>query len=253
MAKAKDLKTLWKDVLRGLRSNESDIPFALLYSVDDNDPSDNDTTSTSLESSTAMRCCTLEEVLGGVPEDHAEIAPAMKSCTLEGTVGGVPEGHAATPQVINLENSDEVWVRSFREAARKREAVVLSIENGSLPRTLIDGITGDPPKTVAVLPVHLTQGESVLAFLVLGISNQRPYDEDCQVFVRLLNRQLVTALASVVLIANEIQTAKSAADQALLDSAKLEEQLALQAQEAAKSEARFQRLAVSESMDYVSV
>ena len=226
MAKAKDLKAIWKEVLRGLRSNEQDIPFALLYSVID--PIDNDTNPASSESSVS------------------------RYCSLEGVLGGVPEGHAATPQLIELHkgdshNGDEIWTRSFWEAASKRDIVILSADDGSLPTRLLDGIQwrgcGDPSMKVVVLPIRPTQAESVLAFLVLGLNSQRPYDDDYQVFLRLLNRQLATSVASVVLIEDEIRRAKLAADQALLDSIKLEEQLALQAQEAAKSQARFQRLA----------
>lgn len=70
---------------------------------------------------------------------------------------------------------------------------------------------GDPCYQAIVLPVRLTDEDRVLAVLVLGIAPRRIYDNEYQAFVRTLNRQLATLLASITLYESEVRRSRDAA------------------------------------------
>lgn len=121
--------------------------------------------------------------------------------------------------------------------------------DGTLPESLIDGLEwrgfGEPCKLAVVCPIRPTTAENVLGFLVIGISMhfpliclypddmvginpRRPYDVDYEAFIRLLNTQLATSLASVTLFEDEIRRGNTAAEAAALERSRLSEELAVQ-------------------------
>ncbi len=75
-----------------------------------------------------------------------------------------------------------------------------------------------------------------------GINPRRPYDDDYQSFIRLLNRQLATSLASVTLLEEEIRRGQSTEVQ----RSRLSEELAFQ-------RSRLQRLAEASPVGMLSV
>ncbi|KAF2476109.1 uncharacterized protein BDR25DRAFT_253774 [Lindgomyces ingoldianus] len=218
---ARDVKGFWEQVLGALTENEFDTPFALLYSVSD----DTDSDSSSLHSSSLL---------------------GTKQCYLEGTLG-VPRHHQVAPEQIDLKEGKEGFGPVFREVMKTDKPMVLSIGTGDLPLSMMEGLQwrgfGDPCRDVVVCPVHPTTGESMLGFLVMGINPRRPYDDDYNLFVQLLSRQLATSLASVVLFEEEIRRGQKAAKLAAEDRLNLSEQLAARTQEARDSETRFTRMA----------
>jgi PAS domain S-box-containing protein len=220
-ATARDVKGFWEQVLSALTDNEFDTPFVLLYSVSD----DNDSDSSSLHSSSLL---------------------GSKQCYLEGSLG-VPAGHAAAPEQIDLKEGTEGFGPVLREVTKTDKPVVLSIGSGDLPVEMLDGLDwrgfGDACRDVVICPIHPTTGESILGFLVMGINPRRPYDDDYNLFVQLLSRQLATSLASVVLFEEEIRRGQRAAKLAAEDRFHLSEQLAARTQEARDSETRFTRMA----------
>ncbi|GKT91604.1 histidine kinase HHK13p [Colletotrichum tofieldiae] len=126
--------------------------------------------------------------------------------------------------------------------------IVLSADAGNLPTKLLEGLEwrgfGDPSKTIVILPVHpTTAGESVVGFIILGTNPRRPYDDDYQLFIHLLSRQLATSMASVVLFEEEIRRGQRAARLAALDRQELQMELYLRTQEAVESEYKFTRMA----------
>lgn len=220
-ATARDVKGFWGQVLIALTENDYDTPFALLYSVSD----DNDSDSSSLYSNSLL---------------------GTKTCYLEGKLG-VPTRHQVAPEQIDLKEGNEGFGPVFREVMKTDKPVVLSIGSGDLPLEMMEGLAwrgfGDPCRDVVVCPIHPTTGESILGFLVLGINPRRPYDDDYNLFIQLLSRQLATSLASVVLFEEEIRRGQKAAKLAAEDRFHLSEQLAARTQEAIDSETRFTRMA----------
>ncbi|KAJ9144314.1 Hybrid signal transduction histidine kinase K [Coniochaeta hoffmannii] len=206
-SQAKTVKQFWGLVLEGLRENYRDVPFALLYSVGDSD--DPDHSSISSGSTISLKCC------------H-----------FEGSIG-VPDGHIAAPKQLDLKRSREGFVPSFREAMRTREPTLLHTRDGTLPEQLLEGINwrgfGDPCREAIIFPVRPTNGDAVLAFLVLGVNPRRPYDDEYKSFISVLNRQLATSLASVILYEDEVRRSRDAAEAAALEKEQLTQQLDLQA------------------------
>jgi len=206
-SQAKAVKQFWKLVLEGLEDNERDVPFALLYSVGDGDDGDH----SSMSSGSTI---------------------SLKTCHLEGSIG-VPDGHIAAPLNLDLKRSREGFVPSFREAMRTREPTLLHTRDGTLPEALLEDINwrgfGDPCREAIIFPVRPTNGETVLAFLVLGVNPRRPYDGEYMSFTSMLNRQLATSLASVILFEEETRRNRDAVEAAALEKQQLTQQLDLQA------------------------
>jgi PAS domain S-box-containing protein len=203
---ARTTKSFYRGVLDGLEDNHFDVPFALLYSVVD---SDGDEESTHSSGS----------------------AISLKSCIFEGSIA-IPEGHPAAPQKLDLKRSPDGFVPSFREAMRTREPTKLQVRDGSLPESLLEGIEwrghGKPCQEAIIFPIRPTNGESVLGFLLLGINPMRAYDDEYKAYTTMLNRQLATSLASVMLFEDELIRSKSAAEAAVAQQEQLTQQLAIQ-------------------------
>ena len=190
-----------------LQDNHWDIPFALLYSVTDAD--DADTASHSSDSTISL-----------------------KSCVLEGSIG-VPEGHPASPPRLDLKRSKEGFIPAFREAMRTREPTTLQVRDGTFPEYLLEGIqwrgVGDPCKEAIIIPVRPTNGENIFAFLLIGINPRRSYDDEYRAFAAMLNRQLATSLASLLLFEDEVRRSKNAAELAELEREQISKEMELQA------------------------
>jgi PAS domain-containing protein len=67
-----------------------------------------------------------------------------------------------------------------------------------------------------------------MGFLVVGVNPRRQFDDDYQSFVKLIDRQLATSLASVSLLENEIRRGLTAAEAAAIERSRLSEELAVQ-------------------------
>lgn len=222
-AAATDLKSFWSQVLAALDTNQEDTPFILIYSLSDQIESE-----------------------GSSIDSNSNSTLNNKQCTYEGGLG-VPAGHSAVPQHIDLKNDTGFFAQVFREAMKSNQPMVLRTENGTLDENVLHGMdwrgSGDACRVAVVCPVRLATGDATLGLLVLGINPHRPYDDDYSLFVQLLNRQLATSMASVVLFEEEIARGRRAARLAALDRIQLSEQLAARTQEAVDHETRFTRMA----------
>jgi PAS domain S-box-containing protein len=220
-AAAREVSKFWPLLLKGLRYNELDAPLVLIYSVAEDANSD----------------ASLVQSGGMVTE---------KTLVLEGSLGVLP-GHRLAPEEIDLSTSMEGFAPVFRDAVKADKPLILSEENGTLDKELLEGIQwrgyGDPSPTVVICPIHPTTGESTLGFLVMGTNPRRSFDEDYNLFVQLLARQLATSVASVVLFEEEIRKGRRAARLAAQDRIELSNQLAARTQEAVESETKFTRMA----------
>ncbi|KAK7743514.1 hypothetical protein SLS53_004048 [Cytospora paraplurivora] len=219
---ARNVKSFWKEVINGLEFNEWDIPFALIYSVTDDSESE-------------------------VSSMHSGSVFNPPRVSLEGMLGVTGEHPCAAP-TLDLRDSEEGFAPYMRQAmVQPMVPVVLSKDDGSLPQSLIEGVQwrgfGDPSRTIVVIPVHPTTGESVVGFVVLGVNPRRPYNTDYQLFISLLTRQLATSMASVVLFEEEIHRGQKAAQLALVERERLSKQLRQRTKEAEQSEYKFSRMA----------
>lgn len=222
-AAARDVRGFWPKVKEGLEFNDVDIPFALIYSVKDDNESE-------------------------ISSMHSGSATHPPQLQLEGALG-VEEGHPSAVMSLDLRTSDQGFAPYMRQSLTMHGApIVLTAADGTLPGGLLEGMDwrgyGEASRTVIVLPVHpTTGGESVVGFIVMGTNPRRPYDDDYKLFIHLLSRQLATSLASVVLFEEEIKRGQRAAKLAALDREELRTELILRTQEAVESEYKFTRMA----------
>jgi hypothetical protein len=197
----------WIRVLDGLNHNDYDVPFALLYTVTESEDAGNTTS-------------------------HPDATPtSIKSCVFEGSIG-VPRGHAVAPEKINFRDSECVLTPAFRKATQTPEPGMLSLQNGTLPQQLLDVIEWrgykDPCREAMVLPLRPTNADNICALLLLGINPRRAYDHEYRSFMAMLNRQIATSLASVLLFEDEVQRSKEVAEMATLQREQMSQQLQLQ-------------------------
>jgi PAS domain S-box-containing protein len=218
---AREVSKFWPLLLKGLGYNEVDAPLVLIYSVADDANSD----------------ASIGQSGGPVTE---------KTLLLEGWLG-IPPGHRLAPEEIDLSKSMEGFAPVFRDAVKADKPLILSEDDGTFDRELLEGIHwrgyGDPSPTIVICPIHPTTGESTLGFLVMGTNPRRPFDDDYNLFVQLLARQVATSVASVVLFEEEIRKGRRAARLAAQDRIELSNQLAARTQEAVESETKFTRMA----------
>lgn len=223
-ATAETFREFWTLALKGLGFNENDVPFCLVYSVGED--LDSDTSSLHSGSTAFSPILTLEGTLG-VPDDHPVAAPSIDTRTQTGFAPYMRQSVAAGGQPI-----------------------LLSKEDNTLPLSLVEGVNwrgfGDPCRHLVVFPVNpIATYDSPYprGFIVLGVNPRRPYDDDYQLFVQLLSRQLATSLASVVLFEEQAKRIAKAARLAAMDREHLSLQLQLRTQEAVESEYKFSQLA----------
>lgn len=222
-ALARDVQSFWSQVQQGLEFNEDDIPFALVYSV-------------------------YEETESDMSSMHSGSLSNPPQLALEASLG-VPVDHPCLTSPIDLRSSQEGFAPYMRDSmAQAGVPIILSKEDGTLAEDLMNGLHFRGATTschsIVVFPIHpTTGGESVLGFLVMGLNPHRPYDDDYQLFIHLLSRQLATSMASVVLFEEEIRRGQRAARLAALDRQELAKQLHLRTQEVEESELKFTRMA----------
>jgi PAS domain S-box-containing protein len=229
-ASARKVSEFWGLLLEGLEYNEFDAPLVVVYSLQDEN-SDSELTS-----------------VNGLDTISTTSSQASRRlCHFEGALG-LYAGHPAAPALVDLKTGNEGFAPYFRQAMNTHKPVVLREEDGTLDACLLEDVEWhrgfrDPSRVVVVSPIHPTTGDSTLGFLIMGTNPRRPYDEDYDLFVQLLGRQLATSMASVVLFEEEIRKGEKAAMMAAQDRIELSNQLAQRTQEAIESENKFTRMA----------
>lgn len=218
---ARGVTSYWAKVIEALGAVEPqyDVPLAILYSVQD-DP----------------QSLTGTHVLYDFP----------KICHFEGALG-VPDNHPIAPPTISLRSDVDGLAPIFREALQNQYPLVLQMQDGSLPESLIQGLQwrgfGDTCRSAIVCPIRPTREENVMGLLLLGLNPRRPYDNDYRQFISLLNQKLTTTLASTVLLEEEARRGRNAAQEAAYQQARLEAKLADRTREATESLKMFEAVA----------
>jgi hypothetical protein len=96
-------------------ANDKDVPFALLYSVHEDDQF-NDVASIS---TTSME--------------------PPKLCRLQGAIG-VPSQHPIAPSEIDLNEITSTFVPQFKTVAKSRKPLLMSIDSEDFPPALLEGV-----------------------------------------------------------------------------------------------------------------
>lgn len=215
---AKGIEELWSLILTSLEPNSHDVTYALLYSVDED----------------------------GVRVDEEPDTSKRKSCFLEGTIG-IPKSHPAAIPSFVLTEGDEGFSVPFRRSWTSSQPALLRADDGSLTDPIsdlcVEGRGFNQPSTTAiVLPIPPLSGTSIRGFLIMGLNPRRNYDEDYQVFIRLLNDRLVKAVASIFL-PEEQRRSRQIIEETNSRHDKFSRELERRRQEAESAEATFTALA----------
>jgi PAS domain-containing protein len=200
--------------------NGKDIPFALLYSTEDN------------SSDTAS--------------NTTRFSGDNQQCTLRGSVG-LPKDSPAGPVHLNF-SRDYGFTPYFRQAVTAREPVIVTFEDGSAAAELVRGIQwkgfGDPCKAAAICPLNPTSSEdNILGFLVIGLNPRRPYNDDYHEFILVASRLLSTSLTSILLHEEDIGRRERTIANAEAMKMELRQQLLATQKEVERSALKFKRFA----------
>ncbi|KAM3069164.1 hypothetical protein ACMFMG_010684 [Clarireedia jacksonii] len=216
LAISRNRQGFWNHLLRGLEPEDSDITYALLYSAGRDDQA---ALSTSVEYSN---------------QPYEWI--------LEGSLR-VPNFDVNVPKNIRSGPEMDAFLSDFGELLNSESPTIISRNDGTIPYPLATAI-GDElsSATAAFLPIRSTCTK-IAGFLIIGLASQRRYDDDYLLFIQLLSRHLNSSMAAAVLVEDEVQRGRIAAEQAVRDRDRLSEALEIQAREAETIDLRFRRMA----------
>jgi len=218
-----DTASYWPALFGGLDHAEFDLPITIAYSLED-------VSAIASKSSTSVNDC------------------SAKSFVVRGSHGVSEEWLAEHKEIFTTE--DDVGLGAlFRRAADSYEPLVLQRSDGTLPRNIFTEPSERGDKDVCerlvIYRIRPTNFETVLGFLVLGLSSRQLYDSHYQTFVQILCRQVDNSLAAVLSLEQEVLRGRNAANQARIDQQKLADQIVISTREAQKSNERFKRFADS--------
>lgn len=182
-AEASSIENYWTRVVGSLALHERDFPFALVYAIE-NESGEGSPLST--------------------PSGHTP-----RRCGYKGGVG-VDKGHAIVQDRFDLLQATDGLAPYFRAAAISRKMSILDCSKDSnFPLELLNGIQwrghGEPCTTLLICPIIPTTSENVQGFVLLGLNQRWPCDDDAVQFAKVLSRLFATSLASVVLFEEEIR------------------------------------------------
>jgi PAS domain S-box-containing protein len=202
---ARDMSDFWRLLLEALDTSEA-LPFAMLYT-------------TSYLS-------------------HAESAPATpnpaRGFQLQGQLG-IPDDHITCINELHLSLDAEGYGSAMNKANESGEPVFLSVEEGSLPAEFVEGIdlrsVQTPANTVVVWPICPAGLGEPVAFIIMGLNPHLGLDDEMKGFLEIMQRQIATSAAAILLFEDEVRHRQDVATQ-----------LELRTRELLKSELKFQRI-----------
>ncbi|KAH4000151.1 hypothetical protein HBI81_052540 [Parastagonospora nodorum] len=218
--RARNTSSYWDLATKVLSRNDKDIPFALLYSSED-DSSDTASSTTRFSGND-------------------------QRCTLRGSFG-VPKDSPAGPVQIDF-SQDHGFTPYFRQAVAARKPIVVSFDDGSVAADLVRGIDwqgfGDPCRAAVICPLNPTSSkDNILGFMVIGLNPRRPYDKDYHHFILVASRLLSTCLTSILLHEEDINRRERTIANAEAMRLELRQQLSETQKEVERSVLKFQRFA----------
>ncbi|KAK0277492.1 hypothetical protein LTR91_021262 [Friedmanniomyces endolithicus] len=214
---ATSLKQLWPAFLIGLEPAVVDAPYAVIYSIQDDD--------------SATHANTFE-----------------KNCILEGTVG-IDADDGALPERFGLGMQLEACsgiIKACLRVWQSLEPIALHSADGSLPISLRRASLGrgfdDELRMAIVTPImSAVADQEMLGILVIGLSPRSPYDEEYKLWTHIVS-DLVRKTATLIILPEEQRRAQRIANE-LNDS--LVHQLRITTLQAEQSEGKFRRMAES--------
>lgn len=169
---ATSLKDLWRRLLAALSGHESDIYFAGLYSLQH--------------------------------DASPELSPQYN---LEGFVG-FGEDTNSFRKIITINGADQDGViPALRSAHASRTPVLLRASDQTLTPSVLHRLElagiAEAPRAFVVYPLSCSVDDCIEAFMTIGISPKRELDDDYNLFVNLIARQVESTITFVKLFEKE--------------------------------------------------
>ncbi|KAK0935024.1 hypothetical protein LTR29_013438 [Friedmanniomyces endolithicus] len=214
---ATTLKQLWPAFLTGLEPAVVDAPYAIVYSIQDDD--------------IATKAESFE-----------------KKCVLEGAVG-IDVDYAALPEQFGISMQLEAGpgiIKACLRVWQNLEPITLHSADGSLPTGLCRASLGrafdDEVRTAIIMPIMTAVAdEEILGILIIGLSPRSPYDEEYKLWTHIVS-DLVRKTATLIILPEEQRRAQRIANE--LNNL-LVHQLRITTLQAEQSEGKFRRMAES--------
>ena len=205
---AVSLGAYWQAVLQSFEFNNSEVPFAAIYSrkpqVGSRDSLDRDENMLVLEGSTLQ----------------------YRNCV-------------NFPNTVDL-SLDHDLARAFKDSSEVDDPPLV-VTKDLLERFMI-GSYADSPFTnssqLIVCPMQISSMRCA-AYIIIGLKDLRPYSEGYRSFVNLLLKQIEAGATSQKVLAEEKERLERTVEQANLEAQRLYEELEIQKREAAESAWRF--------------
>jgi PAS domain S-box-containing protein len=166
------MRDLWNRLLEFLSSYPSDIHLAVLYRL-----------------------------------EHQGQSAAGSHYILEGAIGSGVNVRNLRPSLEIKDSDGDDLMASLRRAYESRNPVLLTTFNGLFSPSILAEFEAagmkEAPRACIVCPLSSNVDDKVEAILVLGTSPNRTYDEEYEIFVNLLVRQIENTITSVELLKKE--------------------------------------------------
>lgn len=207
---AKDIHHFWKLLLEALETSEA-LPFAMLYTVPN-----------------------MLDIRGVALESAPTTPDPARLVELEGQIGISPTHTIHIPK-LRLSSIAEGYGSAMNKANETGRPVFLSTEEGTLPPEFVQGIAlrgvQEPANDVVVWPITPNGLGDTVAFIILGLNPHLPLDDELIDFLDIMQRQIATSAAAILLFEDEVRHREDVANQ-----------LHLRTRELMKSELAFQRI-----------
>ncbi|KAF1986048.1 hypothetical protein K402DRAFT_464030 [Aulographum hederae CBS 113979] len=189
---ARTMDAFWTSILEAIRPYDRDFPVAALYSLNSED---------------------------GESVSSSGQSNPRRNATLEGALGFSEQDKEHLRKFDMRKDSNQVISRFFREASRQGNPVYLPTEDSGLPSSLFVNSRGwnDRVTALIICPIRPTDVETVTGFLLAGLNTRRPYDSECEGWMKILTKMLGSMAASVLLFEEEARNRDRLNEQARIN------------------------------------
>jgi len=223
-----NISGLLQAVLQSFSSSDADIPWSVVYEVDDQPKKD--------------------ILSDSPPRDESDVV-----LHLAGTVG---DFDCLVPEVLDLETRDGRLSQRMRKAITSREFTRISAHEDDMVADWCRASSkrgyGDMCKEVVIFPASCTGFHSVKALVMVGIAPRRPFDGMYQAWIRETQQYIADqAFAIACVEAREVEKQK-ALDHAREEAEITQRELRLQKEEAKIALTKYDSvLAMAETVEWV--
>lgn len=214
------VEDFWYSLTESMAGNISDFPLFAIYSLSDAD------------------------LISNTVAVGSDAFASGHSLVLRGSAG-FPSDNFSIPDLLDAE-SETVFASAFRAVLNKTGPMLFGEGDSPLLAELLARCDTQGPRLkcnqVVVYPLH-SSSRDIMGFLILGINPHRLYDDEYEIFVRLLSRQIETQLSPIIALVDERTRSQMMAQKAEYEQLLLTAQLEQQTLEAQRSESRFLKFA----------